>query len=561
MLLSIHVKNFALIDDLTIDLSKGLNVISGETGAGKSIVIDAVNFALGKRMPKDVVRDDAEYASSELVFSIENENIREVLKDMGIDSEDDIIVLNRKIVNGRNTCKVNGETVTTAVLKKLSELLIDIHGQHEHQSLINKNSHIAFLDSCLEKDDKLLLENIGTLYGEYVRKNNELTEALSSDSKKDKDIAFASFEVKEINDAKLVIGEDDELEVSYRKMCNAKKIAEAVYLTHALTGYENEGAGSLVGRGIASLKNVSTYDSEAESLLNMLTDIDGILNDFNKSIAAYEDGLVFSDAEFIECENRLNLVNSLKSRYGNTIEAILKYCEQREVDLKKYEDFDEYLLSLKAEVESKKKELLKLCKLLSDKRQKKSLEVSKTIEETLKYLNFLDSKFEISVIQNEESINEKGIDTVEMLISTNPGERLKPLAQVASGGEVSRIMLAIKSALADKDNIPTLIFDEIDTGISGRTAQKVSEKISVISKNHQVLLVTHLPQIAAMADTHFEISKSVNDGRTVTTVKELKEEEQINELARMLSGAEITDAVISSAKEMKTLANELKGHI
>lgn len=558
MLLSIHVKNFALIEDLEIDLTKGLNVITGETGAGKSIVIDAVNFALGKRMPKDIVREDADFALSELVFSIENDDIKSVLEELEIDSEDDLIVLSRKIVNGRNTCKVNGETVTTAVLKKLSTLLIDIHGQHEHQSLLNKNSHMGLLDSCLNESDKELLASVKTKYKAYSKLKKELDEALNSDAKKDKDIALAEYEVKEINEAKLIIGEDEQLEADYRKMSNAKKIAESVISAHMMTGYENEGAGSLIGRALSNLKGVSSFDEDVDELLNTLTDIDSILNDFNKSIASYEESLNFSDEDFRECEQRLDLINLLKKKYGRTIEDILGYCEIREADLKKYEDFDSYIAGLKDKVCKEENELRKLCKLISDKRSAKAKDLSSTISDTLKYLNFLDSKFEVSVIYEENNFSEKGSDNVEMLISTNPGERLKPLTDVASGGEVSRIMLAIKSALADKDNIPTLIFDEIDTGISGRTAQKVSEKISVISKNHQVLLVTHLPQIAAMADTHFEISKAVVDGRTNTSVRELNENEQIEELARILSGAEVTDAVISSAREMKQLANELK---
>lgn len=557
MLQSIHVKNFALIDDLEIDLTKGLNVITGETGAGKSIVIDAVNFALGKRMQGDIVREDSDFAFSELVFTIENDAIREKIKELDIDSEDDLIILSRKIVNGRNTCKVNGETVTTATLKQLSPLLIDIHGQHEHQSLLNKNKHIDILDSCLSDKDKKILALIEEKYKEYSAIKKELNEALNTDSNKDREASLCAYEIKEIEDAKLVIGEDEELENSYRKMTNSKKIAESVITAHQMTGYEDGAAGSLIGRSVSLIKQAAGLDEELASLLEVLTDIDGILNDFNKSIADYEESLAFEEEDFRNVEMRLDLINSLKNKYGRTIEDILDYLAKREEDLRKYEDYDQYVLSLKGKEETVRKELLELCKQISSAREKQAKLLSKDIKDSLTYLNFLDSNFEVSVTKNEDNLSSKGYDDVEMLISTNPGEKLKPLVNVASGGEVSRIMLSIKSALADKDNIPTLIFDEIDTGISGRTAQKVSEKISVISKDHQVLLVTHLPQIASMADTHFEISKAVSDGRTVTSVRELNEEEEINELARMLSGAEITDAVIASAKEMKKLAKEI----
>lgn len=558
MLQSIHVKNFALIDEVEIDLTKGLNAITGETGAGKSIIIDAVNFALGKRMPKDVVRDDADYALSELVFTVESDAVRNKLNELDIENEDDLIILSRKIVNGRNTCKINGESVTTGTLKQLSSLLIDIHGQHEHQSLLNKSAHIELLDSCLDDDGKTLLLNISEKYKEYSKLQTELRDALNLDEGRERDMEFATFEIKEIKDAKLIPGEDEELENLYSKMSNAKKIAESVTQAHRMTGYDGDGAGSTIGRAVSLLKNASSYDSNVNDMLSMLTDIDSILNEFNKSIADYEESLSFSEEEFSECESRLNLINGLKSKYGNTIEEILSYLEKREADLLKYEDYDSYISKLKKTISESKNEILNMCMNLSNKRINTAKKLSADIKDALMYLNFLDANFEISVLSDEANISGKGFDSVEMLISTNPGERLKPLQDVASGGEVSRIMLAIKSVLADRDNIDTLIFDEIDTGISGRTAQKVSEKISIISKEHQVLLVTHLPQIAAMADTHFEISKAATDGRTVTSVKELTEDEQVNELARMLSGAEITDSVMQSAREMKQLANEIK---
>jgi len=558
MLQSIHVKNFALIDDVEIDLTEGLNMITGETGAGKSIMIDAVNFALGKRMPKDIVREDAEYALSELIFSVDSDEVRKILSELEIENEDNLIILSRKIVNGRNTCRVNGETVTTGTLKALSSLLIDIHGQHEHQSLMSKNSHMSLLDDCLSEEGKELLKSVSEKYKKYIKLKNELNEAENADKTRDRDEALASFEVKEIKDANLKIGEDTELETIYRKMVNAKQIAEAVTSAHQITGYDNSGAGSEIGRAVSLLKAVAEYDDEVASLLSQLTDIDGILNDFNRGVAAYEESLEFAEDEFAQVERRLDLINNLKGRYGKTIEDILIYAKEREEDILKYEDFDAYILKLKKDISDIEGEITRDAKALSDERKKKAENLSSEIEAALIDLNFLDAQFVIEVNDCKDKITEKGIDDVEMFISTNPGEKVKPLISVASGGEISRIMLAIKSVLADKDNIPTLIFDEIDTGISGRTAQKVSEKMALISNNHQLLCVTHLPQIAAMADNHFEISKTFENGRTVTSVNLLNRDEQIKELARMLSGAEITETVLKNAEEMKKLADTIK---
>lgn len=558
MLQSIHVKNIALIDDVEIELTEGLNMITGETGAGKSIIIDAVNFALGKRMPKDIVREDAEYALAELVFTIDSSEIRNVLSELEIQNEDDLIVLSRKIINGKNSCKINGETVTAKTLKMLSEHLIDIHGQHEHQSLMEKSGHMAFLDNCLSNEGKTRVEDFSKMYKEYNQLLEQLSLEKQSGNTRNRDLSLAVFEVKEIEDARLVAGEDISLEKTYAKMINAKRIAEAITSVHQITGYSNNGAGSEIGRAISLLKNVAECDQEVSELLSSLTDIDSILNDFNRSVATYEESLEFEESDFRETEDRLNLINNLKGRYGNTIEDILIYCENKKAEIQKFEDFDAYLENLEKNVEKSKNELLDLGKKISKERKEKAKVLSEEIQKALVELNFLDANFEISVTSDENVMSSKGLDDVEMFISTNPGERLKPLVNVASGGEISRIMLAIKSTFADKDNIPTLIFDEIDTGISGRTAQKVSEKMSLISKEHQVLCVTHLPQIAAMADTHFEISKSVENGRTVTSVTSLSLEEQIEELARMLSGAEVTETVISNAREMKRLADSIK---
>lgn len=555
MLKNIHVKSFALIDEVEINLASGLNVLTGETGAGKSIIIDAVNFALGQRVSKDVVRDDAEYALSELVFEINDDKTKERLNQFDIPLDDNEVLIQRKITNGKSTARINGETVTLSTLKLIAAGLIDIHGQHDNQSLLSKASQQNLLDTILSDELKELLIRMKDT---YVNLNNKISEYEQLNTKEaEKEIAFLQYELNEIDSASLHEGEDEALESDYKKMNNSKRIADLVSGAHRITGYDSEGAGSLIGRALSMIRQASSIDDDAKDLELILNDIDGLLNDFNRSIADYEMSLDFSDEDYKNTEDRLNLINSLKNKYGKSIKEILDKRDEFEDELNRLLNADEYKSALLSEIASLKKEAYKLCKEISAIRKKGANKLSGEIAEALLDLNFLDSQFEIKVTSDEENMKQSGYDDIEFFISTNPGEALKPLNQVASGGEMSRIMLAIKSVCAN-DSTATLIFDEIDTGISGRTAQKVSEKMSRIAKEHQVIVVTHLPQIAAMADTHFEISKSVNNGRTITSIETLSEEGKIKELARMLGGVTITEKVLENAKDMKKQADEIK---
>lgn len=555
MLKNIHVKSFALIDEVEINLASGLNVLTGETGAGKSIIIDAVNFALGQRVSKDVVRDDAEYALSELVFEINDDKTKERLNQFDIPLDDNEVLIQRKITNGKSTARINGETVTLSTLKLIAAGLIDIHGQHDNQSLLSKASQQNLLDTILSDELKELLIRMKDT---YVNLNNRISEYEQLNTKEaEKEIAFLQYELNEIDSASLHEGEDEALESDYKKMNNSKRIADLVSGAHRITGYDSEGAGSLIGRALSMIRQASSIDDDAKDLELILNDIDGLLNDFNRSIADYEMSLDFSDEDYKNTEDRLNLINSLKNKYGKSIKEILDKRDEFEDELNRLLNADEYKSALLSEIASLKKEAYKLCKEISAIRKKGAKKLSGEIADALLDLNFLDSQFEIKVTSDEENMKQSGYDDIEFFISTNPGEALKPLNQVASGGEMSRIMLAIKSVCAN-DSTATLIFDEIDTGISGRTAQKVSEKMSRIAKEHQVIVVTHLPQIAAMADTHFEISKSVNNGRTITSIETLSEEGKIKELARMLGGVTITDKVLENAKDMKKQADEIK---
>lgn len=555
MLKNIHVKSFALIDEVEINLASGLNVLTGETGAGKSIIIDAVNFALGQRVSKDVVRDDAEYALSELVFEINDDKTKERLNQFDIPLDDNEVLIQRKITNGKSTARINGETVTLSTLKLIAAGLIDIHGQHDNQSLLSKASQQNLLDTILSDELKELLIRMKDT---YVNLNNKISEYEQLNTKEaEKEIAFLQYELNEIDSASLHEGEDEALESDYKKMNNSKRIADLVSGAHRITGYDSEGAGSLIGRALSMIRQASSIDDDAKDLELILNDIDGLLNDFNRSIADYEMSLDYSDEDYKNTEDRLNLINSLKNKYGKSIKEILDKRDEFEDELNRLLNADEYKSALLSEIASLKKEAYKLCKEISAIRKKGAKKLSGEIADALLDLNFLDSQFEIKVTSDEENMKQSGYDDIEFFISTNPGEALKPLNQVASGGEMSRIMLAIKSVCAN-DSTATLIFDEIDTGISGRTAQKVSEKMSRIAKEHQVIVVTHLPQIAAMADTHFEISKSVNNGRTITSIETLSEEGKIKELARMLGGVTITDKVLENAKDMKKQADEIK---
>lgn len=555
MLKNIHVKSFALIDEVEINLASGLNVLTGETGAGKSIIIDAVNFALGQRVSKDVVRDDAEYALSELVFEINDDKTKERLNQFDIPLDDNEVLIQRKITNGKSTARINGETVNLSTLKLIAAGLIDIHGQHDNQSLLSKASQQNLLDTILSDELKELLIRMKDT---YVNLNNKISEYEQLNTKEaEKEIAFLQYELNEIDSASLHEGEDEALESDYKKMNNSKRIADLVSGAHRITGYDSEGAGSLIGRALSMIRQASSIDDDAKDLELILNDIDGLLNDFNRSIADYEMSLDFSDEDYKNTEDRLNLINSLKNKYGKSIKEILDKRDEFEDELNRLLNADEYKSALLSEITSLKKEAYKLCKEISAIRKKGANKLSGEIADALLDLNFLDSQFEIKVTSDEENMKQSGYDDIEFFISTNPGEALKPLNQVASGGEMSRIMLAIKSVCAN-DSTATLIFDEIDTGISGRTAQKVSEKMSRIAKEHQVIVVTHLPQIAAMADTHFEISKSVNNGRTITSIETLSEEGKIKELARMLGGVTITEKVLENAKDMKKQADEIK---
>jgi len=557
MLQSLHVKNLALIDEIEVTFGEGLNILTGETGAGKSIIIGSINLALGAKADKDMIRTGAEYALVELVFTVEGQQLA-AIEELELPVEDGQIILQRRILQSRNVCKVCGETVTARQLKQLGEILLDIHGQHEHQSLLKPAKQLEILDAYAGEALLSHKEKLRELYSRYRSAVDELEHSEVDEETRKREAALAEFECQEIEEAALVPGEDEEIEQLYRKLVNGQKIQDAVGLAHALCGYEENGVGSSVGRALKEMRSVAAYDTALQEFEQQLLDIDGLLNDYNRAVADYLSELEFDGELFDRTEKRLNLLNHLKAKYGNSIEDVLAYQAQAQHTLEKYRDYDAYRMELTKRADTLKEEALTVCAKISDIRRRSAARLSKEMKKALVDLNFQEVAFEIQVTALEEMIGSNGYDRAAFLISTNAGERLRDLAQVASGGELSRIMLALKTVLADKDAIETLIFDEIDTGISGKTAWKVSEKMGILGRGHQLICITHLPQIAAMADQHFCIEKKVEDKRSVTDIRKLAEEESVTELARMLGSDSITENVMNNAREMKDLARKTK---
>lgn len=554
MLTNLHVKNLALIDEIEVEFGPGLNILTGETGAGKSIIIGSVNLALGKKMSKEMIREGEKSALVELVFQTRNPKVLENLKEMEIDAADGQVIITRKMSEGRSISKINGETCTVAQIKSLAAVLLDIHGQHEHQSLLYQDRQLEILDAYGRDRTDDCKESVEKSYQIYKKLKKELSEYQMDEEARTREIAFLEFEIQEIETATLKPGEDEELEQQFRKISNAKRIAESLYQVHMLAGdEEGSGAGEQVGRALKELAGIAEYDSQLGELMKVLKDVEGLLNDFNREVSEYQSGLTFSEEEFFQIEKRLDDINHLKSKFGNTLEEILLYQKRQEEKLEQMLHFEDRKAEVAAKLQAAEVDLEKASHTLSKIRKFYSETLEQEIVKELQELNFADVKFKIA-FSRMDHYTKNGFDTIEFQIATNPGEPIKELAKVVSGGELSRIMLAIKTILADKDDTETLIFDEIDTGISGRTAQKVSEKMARIGKNHQVMCITHLPQITAMADEHFEILKSVEGMETKTTIRRLSEEESILELARILGGAKITAAVEENAKEMKELA-------
>lgn len=558
MLEYMHIKNLALIKECEIQFGRGLNVLTGETGAGKSVLLGSINLALGAKADKDIIRTGEEEAYVELLFST-NDTVDKMLSDMELSNDEQSVCISRKITATKNVFKINGEIVPAKQVKELAGGLLDIHGQHEHQSLLSLNKQRDMLDAFGGEPIAKALQRTEASAKEYLELSEELESANKLSGGREREISLLSYECREIEEAELVIGEDESLEEEYKRMKSAEKLILLVNEALSLVSSDSEGdAGSLISRASGSMKRALMLDESLDHMTELLLDAEGALGDFALEASKYMDKLEFSNEDFVKTEERLNLINTLKSKFGDSIPKILEYYEEKSAELEKLNNLDEYLEKLKektaAAFAAYKKEALDLSSL----RKEAAKEFSKLLEGELLNLNFNDAKFSVAFDCDEDLVSPKGIDKPEFMVSTNIGEPVKPMKNVASGGELSRIMLAVKTILAKKDEVDALIFDEIDTGISGKTAWEVSGRLSKLSREHQVILITHLAQIAASADNHYVIEKSSNATNTVTTISELSEEGAVMELSRLLGSDSNDEATILNARELKKKATARK---
>lgn len=561
MLINLHVKNLALIKEVDIDFSKGLVVLTGETGAGKSLILGSVNIALGNKVSKDIIRTGTEHALVELTFSVDEE-CQKKLKELDIYTEDgNTVTVARKITESRSVSKINGETVNLNTLKKVMGMFVDIHGQHDHQSLLYPEKHLEILDEFAGREVEDLLLEIKNGYLKYCKLKKKLEEYDIDEGKRTREIEFAEFEVNEIESANLKIGEDEEIEEIFKKISNSEQIVNCLSQVYNYLNYESEnGAGFVINRAIMDINSIKGMDEKIDQFQSILYDIDSMCRDLTSDIADYNNELDFNPEYAREVEERYNTINHLKMKYGKTIEDVLAYMEKKQEYLEKLKNYTVEIEAIKAEIKQMEDRLRDLCADLSKKRKEAAKRLSGLVTQALVDLNFISVDFAIDV-EGDGRITEKGYDKVEFMISTNPGEPRRPLAKIASGGELSRIMLAIKSILAQDDKIGTLIFDEIDTGISGKTAQRVAEKLAKISRNHQVICISHLAQIAAMADNHYLIEKKSENNSTVTEIYHLTREQSVKEIVRINGDGTMSNAAITHAIEMKDMADRTKSDL
>ncbi len=557
VLVNLHVKNLAIIDEVEVDFSDRLNVLTGETGAGKSIIIGSINLALGQKSPKDVIRKGADYALVELTFRADTERQRALVEEMGISMEDDEILISRKIMAGRSVNRINGESVTLAMIRRIADIMIDIHGQNEQQSLLHSAKHMEIVDRYAREELGDRITRMADGYREYQRLQQELSQHEVPEEERLREISFMKYELEEIEQASLMHGEEEQLAEQYRMLSNATEIASGLGEIYGMTGEGNATAAEQLGQSLRILHKLSEYSPQMEEFANQLSDIDSLLTDFNRDISDYMSDFETGGERFAEVEARLDLVRTIKAKYGATTAQVQEYADKLQEKLMKYEEYEQYREALLKSLTQQETTLKSLADEITAIRQKVSHRLEKEIIKALKELNFLQVQFEIAV-RPLDHLNSQGQDEVEFMLSTNPGMDLKPIGDAASGGELSRIMLAVKAVLAQHDEIPTLIFDEIDVGISGRTAQMVAEKMAYIGMTHQVICISHLAQIGAMADSHYLIEKTSRNEHTSTDIRLLDEKESVGELARILGGVEITDSVRESAAEMKQMAEKVK---
>ncbi|WP_097025751.1 DNA repair protein RecN [Clostridium peptidivorans] len=560
MLLQLNIKNFALIEELSISFDNGFNVLSGETGAGKSILIDAINYVLGGKFNRDFIRTGEDKTFVEAIFTLENEKSKEELIKQGIEYEDWIIISRETFQSGKSIAKVNGRSMILSQLKMLTETLLDIHGQHENQNLLDHSNHITYLDYFGEEALGEYLNDYKNSYEELNEIENKIFDLTGKNGEREKTIDFLKYQLEEINAAKLKTDEEEELEERYNILSNSEKINKSLSLSYKMLYDGDENTSSIIdsiGSIVRDLKSVENHMEKIKKVSISLEETYYNLEENIRDIREIKDSIYYDEEELNTINSRLFQIGSLKKKYGNSIKEILNYRDKISVQYEELINSEAIIEELNYKKEIILKELKEKAYKIHSLREEFANVLQAKIKEELNYIGLEKSTFKVSVELKEE-FNENGLDKVKFLISTNPGEPLKPLEKVVSGGELSRIMLALKTVFVNKDKIPSVIFDEIDTGISGRIAQSVGEKMYSISKTHQVFCVTHLPQIACISDVHYQVAKEVISDKTYTSINKLSDKEKSEEIARMIGGTEVTNLTLRHAEEMIALANHKK---
>lgn len=557
MLLQLQIENIAIIEKLAITLNDGFNVLTGETGAGKSIIIDSLNTLLGSRVSRELIRSGADKATVQGVFSIEdNTGFNDFLESLGIEPQEDNTLLISRTFNeaGKNFCRVNGTLATVAMLREIGQRLVDIHGQHDNQSLLRPETHIELLDLFAGEELTRIKAEYRTKLDDY-RSLKARLKALSGEGKeRERLIDMLKYQIQEIEEAGLFKGEDTELEQQSKILSHAEEIISSFSRAYELIHGDDTDAQSAMdklGEALDALYTIKDIDPEYASICEALEEVHEKLGDISREVRIVRDGTEYDPMLHKQVEERISLIQGLKRKYGETIDDILLFCNNAREHLDEIERSEELISGIKKDIEDSEKTLHKLCERMNQLRGKAAVLLETGIKKELSDLEMPRSNFEVSVIScPDEGFNENGTDKVEFLFSPNPGEPVKPLSKIASGGEMSRVMLAIKSILADIDAIPTLVFDEIDTGVSGKAASKVGEKLKSVARGHQVICITHHAQIACMADAHYLIHKEEQAGRTLTFVNQIEGQERENEITRLLSGEHVTENARALAREL-----------
>lgn len=549
MLIQLNIKNFALIENISLDLGSGFNILSGETGAGKSILIDAIDYVLGGKFSKDLIRTGEERTRVEAIFSIDSNDLRGVLNELEIESDDVLIISRETLISGKTIIKVNGKSFIVSQLRKIREKLLDIHGQHQSQNLLQKSSHVNYLDNYIGSEVEVEIKKFLDLRNKLLNIREKI-KSISGNNDKEKLADYIKFQIEDIDKANLKIGEEEDLKDQYNILSNAEKITKSVSVSYnLLNGVESAGIIENISKVLTELGYVEEHLSKIKEKREIIEEAFYNIEETSRELRDILEEIYYDEEELSKINERLFLINSYKKKYGGSIEAVLDTYNNLKQQYEELINAEEIIKELKEEEKIIYNDMKVLGEKISSIRKKYNGELREKILTELSYVGLDKSNMNI-LIETKENFDEKGFDDVTFMISTNPGEPMKSLEKVLSGGELSRIMLALKCVFADKDDIPTLIFDEIDTGISGQVGQRVGEKMYQVSKNHQVLCITHLPQIAILSDHHYFVSKEIRNEKTFTNIRLLSNEEKIYQVATMLGGDSVTNATLENVREM-----------